>query len=104
MTDEKGYYRIENIIPGVYNIQCSFLGFQKKTFFEITITSTKTNILDIPLVEETEALNEVLVSTEKVSKSKKALISSYVINATEISRNPGGNRDISKVIQILHWE
>ena len=49
----------------------------------------------------TESLDEVTISTANTIRSEKSPLSLRVINATEIYRSPGGNRDISKVLQIL---
>jgi hypothetical protein len=42
-----------------------------------------------------------VIQTNRIEKSQESPLSKQTIGATEIYRNPGGNRDISKVIQIL---
>ncbi len=100
-SDFDGNFRIENIKPGSYNITASFIGFRKAVFYEVIVNSTRPSILDVPLVEETTLLEEAVIRASPFSKTEESPVSLRTINATEIYRNPGGNRDISKVIQIL---
>ena len=100
-TDLNGNYRIENLQPGIYNVACSFVGFKKAIIYEIMVTSTRPTILDIPMNEETAALGEVVVKAGQFNKTEESPVSLRAISATEIYRNPGGNRDISKVISVM---
>ena len=100
-TDINGNYRIENLQPGIYNVACSFVGFKKAIIYEVIVTSARPAVLDIPLNEETAALGEVVVKAARFNKTEESPVSLRAISATEIYRNPGGNRDISKVISVL---
>ena len=101
ISDIDGNYKIENLKPGSYNVVCSFLGFKKQVFYEVRVTSTRTTTLDFALVEESTALDEVLISKSPFNRKVESPVSMRTIGASEIYRSPGGNRDISKVIQIL---
>jgi len=100
VTDENGNYRLENITPGLYNVRASFVGFRSKTIFEIQVTLAKSVQLDFGLLEEASELGEVLVSSE-FTRSEETPLSVRKLSANEIERYPGGNRDISRVIQSL---
>jgi len=100
-SDTDGNYRIENLKPGTYNVLASFVGFKKAIYYEIRVNSTKPTILDISLIEESSELNEIEIKAAPFIKKEESPVSLRSISATEIYRNPGGNRDISKVIQIL---
>ncbi len=100
-TDNNGVYKIENLVPGKYTITASYLGFEKKIFYDLQVLTNKPVILDISLIEETMNLDEVQLEISPFKKSKESPINLQKINADEIYKNPGGNRDISKVIQIL---
>jgi outer membrane receptor for ferrienterochelin and colicin len=101
ISDENGDYIIKDLTPGTYNLSCSFLGFEKAYITELTVTSTKSTLLDIPLIESLISLDVVEVTTTSFKKSIESPLSLRVINASEIYRNPGGNRDISKVLQVI---
>lgn len=100
-TDIDGNFRIENISPGVYNLTCSFVGFKTVTVEEVSVDNVKIAVVDIKMNSESELLGEVVVQTSSFSKQEESPVSVKSINATEILRSPGGNRDISKVIQTL---
>lgn len=100
VSDEDGNYVISNIPPGLYNIRASFVGFRSKTFFEIQVTRARPVRLDFDLREEASDLGEVTVNAE-FTRSDETPISVRRLNTNEIERYPGGNRDISRVIQSL---
>lgn len=100
-SDIDGNYKIENIKPGSHNVTCSFVGFETKVYYEIIISSAKPTVLDIAMIEQTGTLEEIEIKASPFNKTAESPVSMRTINATEIYRNPGGNRDISKVIQIL---
>lgn len=100
ISDESGNYEIANIPPGLYNVRASFIGYKSSTAFEIQVTIAKAVQLDFELLENTEDLAEVVVDSE-FSRSEETPISVRKLNSNEIERYPGGNRDISRVIQAM---
>ncbi|HEX5743088.1 MAG TPA: TonB-dependent receptor [Flavobacteriaceae bacterium] len=101
ITDKNGFYRFDNLKPGTYTIFASFLGFKNVVIFDVNVSSSKPKTIDIAMVEEIASLAEVEIKNNPFKKKEESLISVQTISAVEIFRNPGGNRDISKVIQIL---
>ena len=101
LSDIDGNYEIKNLKPGIYNVVCSTIGFSKGMFYEIQVTSAKSTNLDIALKETSTNLKDFEVVASPFQRNEESPISMRTINAAEIYRNPGGNRDISKVIQIL---
>jgi hypothetical protein len=100
VSDENGNYKIENINPGLYNVRASFIGYRSKTVYEIQVTRAIPVQINFDLKEETEDLQEVVVSSE-FTRADETPLSVRKLNANEIERYPGGNRDISRVIQSL---
>lgn len=100
ISDENGSYEITNIPAGLYNVRASFVGFKTVTNYEVRITLAKAVQLDIEMSEDASELSEVVVSSE-FSRSEETPLSVRKLNSNEIERYPGGNRDISKVIQAL---
>lgn len=100
-SDEEGRYEIDNLTPGIYNLTCSFVGFKTTYIYEITVGTAATTDINIALAEESALLDQVVIQTNRIEKSEESPLSKQTIGATEIYRNPGGNRDISRVIQIL---
>lgn len=100
-SDIDGFYEIKNLQPGEYTITCSTVGFERAIFYEVMVSPVKATNLDIPLNETASNLKAVEITANPFTKNSESPISMRTINAAEIYRNPGGNRDISKVIQIL---
>lgn len=100
VSDENGNYILKDLKPGLYNIRASFVGYKPKTFFEIQVSLARAVRLDFDLMEEAADLKEVTVNAE-FTRSEETPISVRRLNTNEIERYPGGNRDISRVIQSL---
>ncbi len=100
-TDVDGNYELK-VEPGLYNVEASFVGYNSKTEFEVQVTRSKPRFLDFPLKESTETLQAVEVSAQdKFERKEESPVSLNRLGITEIQRTPGGNQDISKVIQAL---
>ena len=100
-TDFDGFFEFKELKPGLYTIKCSFVGYESKRFAEINVNPNKPTILNIKLIESSTSLDVVEITASPFQKSEESPVSKRSISATEIYRNPGGNRDISKVIQSL---
>lgn len=100
-TDLDGNYRIENLQPGLYNVQISYVGFNDQTIPEIEVTNSKPAIVDVPLIESSQDLEEVVIKASPFTKTEESPVSLRTIGVAEIQRKPGGSRDISKVVQTL---
>jgi hypothetical protein len=101
ITDSLGDYRITGLKPGYYNLQFSLVGFQKKAVYDIQVTNAKAAIVEIALETDDQKLSDVNITAQRFNKPLESPLSLRTIGSTEIKRNPGGNRDISKVIQSL---
>lgn len=100
-SDLDGKYEIKNLKPGLYNLEVTYIGFEKMVVFEIEVTNSRPAIADFALTESSVSLEEVVVTTNPFNKPDESPVSLRSIGANEIRRNPGGNRDISKVIRSL---
>jgi hypothetical protein len=100
ISDEEGFYEIKNVPPGLYNVRASFVGYKTATAYEVQVTLVRPVQLDFELKEDASELGEVVVSSE-FSRSEETPLSVRKLNSNEIERYPGGNRDISRVIQSL---
>ncbi len=100
-TDEKGEYEIKGLAPGFYNVKISSIGYTAKSIFEIEVTNSKPAVVNVELESSTEKLKEVEVTTNSFIHNRESPVSLRSIGTDEIERYPGGNRDISRVIQSL---
>ena len=103
-ADIDGKYRLD-LPVGTYNIKATNIGYQEIIKFNIDLTSGNALSLNFELKPSEEVLNEVTV----VQKKERSAIASDVLTplsvqqltTEEIKSNPGGNFDVSKVIQAL---
>lgn len=101
VSDSLGNY-VLMLKPGNYNLIFSKVGFTPRTVSDIQIGTAKPTIVDIAMEEMTANLSEVkIVGSRRLNKTLESPLSLKSIGVSEIKRNPGGNRDISKVIQSL---
>ncbi len=101
-ANENGEYEINDLKPGQYNLEASFVGFKPLLVFEVEITNSRTTFVDLALEEEAQKLDEVTISAaNSFFKSDESPLSLRTIGTAEIKRTPGGNRDISKVVRSL---
>jgi outer membrane receptor for ferrienterochelin and colicin len=99
MTDFDGNFTFTGIKPGFTELRASSIGFKPYISEAIMVTNNATVNIDI-LLEETELeIEEVVIKASPFRKKIESPISARIIGLDEIDRNPGGNRDISKVIQ-----
>ncbi|MBL7883856.1 MAG: TonB-dependent receptor, partial [Bacteroidia bacterium] len=100
-SDIDGKYELINLTPGLYNIEVISTGYYRKTLFEVQINNATPTILNITLDEKIDSLTTVEILSSPFNKTEESPVSLKTIGSSEIDRNPGGNRDISKVIQSL---
>ncbi len=101
-TDSAGTYHINNLKPGFYNLNFTLIGFRNKLVADVQVTNARAAVTDLLLEEDNRQLNEVKISASpRNEKTLESPVSLYTIGSTEIKRNPGGNRDISRAIQSL---
>ena len=104
VSDSLGNFRITGIIPGAYAISFSGIGYQPKTISNLVVTSGNEVTLQVELEPQVSQLNTIVVSGRKNS-ARVATIESPLsiqrLTTEDIKANPGGNFDISKVIQSL---
>ncbi|WP_276374572.1 TonB-dependent receptor [Chryseolinea sp. H1M3-3] len=97
-----GSYKI--VAPtGSYTIKASFVGYKDLKKFNIVLTSGNASIVNFELEEELTTLNEVVVQGGRTAAvaTLESPLSIQKLSTEEIRSNPGGNFDISRVIQSL---
>jgi hypothetical protein len=100
-TNDSGEFVINNIPLGYVKVKFSTLGYEVKISEDYLVTIGKSPYLIIELEPKQEQLEEVLVEGSLFKKSLESPISVQSLGIAEIEKNPGGNRDILKVIQSL---
>ena len=106
VTDSYGVFRITNAPLKSLNINFSLVGYKNYTRNNVVVNAGNEINLNIELEEGTEKLNEVVVISSSSKRSVRAAtienpLSVQRLTKEEIVASPGGNFDISKVIQTL---
>ncbi len=99
ITDYDGNYSFTGIKPGYVELRASSVGFKPFISSAILVTNSNQVNLDIPMEENTIGIGEVVIKASPFVKKVETPVSIRIIGIEEIEKNPGGNRDISKVIQ-----
>lgn len=100
-TDENGYYEITGLTPGLYNVKATYVGFNDVIVYEIQVINNRPTEINIEMEASSQTLQEVVVKSSPFKKTEESPVSLRTIGVAEIQRNPGANRDISKVVQSL---
>ena len=100
-TDENGYFTINDIPTKTYNVDISHLGYQSQTIYNIIIKAFGTPPLQILLEESTNELDEIVIQQSPFRTTLETPLSTQTFSAVEIETYPGGNNDITKVIQSM---
>ncbi len=104
ISDSNGAFRFTSLLPGAYAIKITGLGIQEKLLTNVIVTSGNENNLTIELEPAVNLLNTVTVTGRRNTAKATTLespLSIQRLTAEDIKANPGGNFDISKVIQSL---
>lgn len=100
-TDENGAFKLQNLSPGYFNLQLSYVGYKTKIVSEIEVFNHKPVILEITMQPNVANLDEVVIRPEVFYKPVESPNSIRSLGVTEIKRAPGSGQDISRVIQTL---
>ncbi|MBK8884412.1 MAG: TonB-dependent receptor [Bacteroidales bacterium] len=99
VTDFEGNFSFTGLKPGFAELRVSSVGFKTYISSAVMVTNSNQVNLEIPLEESEINIGEVVVKASPFAKKIETPISVRIIGIDEIEKNPGGNRDISKVIQ-----
>jgi len=103
-TDSAGNFQFRSIPTGQYQLKFTSLGSLPLTLFNIIVSTGNENTTTVELTPTDIILKEVQVGGNKKTVRAATLetpLSVQRLTAEEIKSNPGGNFDISKVVQSL---
>jgi outer membrane cobalamin receptor len=104
LSDSVGFFRLTGIQPGSYSLKFSGVGYQEKIINNLVVTTGNELTLQVELDPDVQQLGTVVVTGRRIT-AKVATIESPLsiqrLTTEEIKANPGGNFDISRVIQSL---
>ncbi|REH54850.1 outer membrane receptor for ferrienterochelin and colicin [Tenacibaculum gallaicum] len=101
VSNEKGEFILRNVPLGYNKVQASFVGYKTLISDEYLVTKDNSPYIILELTEDAAQLNEVQVQAPLFKESVDSPLSLQSLGIVEIEKNPGGNRDVLKVIQSL---
>jgi len=101
VSDADGNYLIEGLPAGVYSFKASSSGYQDLIINDITVTISRVVDLDFGMEPFVKEQKEIVVKASPFVPRSESPVSLRTLNATEIERQPGAGRDVSKVLQAL---
>lgn len=102
-TDADGRFKL-TLPVGSYNLRATYVGFVPQQKFNLIVSSGNANESSFELDEESKKLSEVTVKANRAVAAVSSITTPNSIQrltTEEIKTNPGGNFDVSRVIQTL---
>lgn len=101
-TGADGAFEVKGIEPGYHTITVTVDGYESESSSELLFTYDKSPYILLELTSLASGVGEVSIRKTSIQKREaESPVSSQKLSIREIERNPGGNRDISKIIQSL---
>ena len=100
ITDENGYYKLENVPVGRTSLVFSFIGYQPVSLQNVEITSAKELVLNVAMLESTEQLEEVVVTADNEADrvhNEMVNVSGRSFTIEETQRFAGALQDVSRM-------
>ena len=101
-TGADGAFEVKGIEPGYHTVTVTVDGYESESSSELLFTYDKSPYILLELTSLASGVGEVTIRKTNIQKREaESPVSSQKLSIREIERNPGGNRDISKIIQSL---
>lgn len=100
VTNENGYFKIENVPVGRVTIGISYLGYKPVILNNLDLSSGKELVLDIELEENVIVTQEVIVNASKdkiTTNNDMATVSARTFSIEESQRYAGSRNDVARM-------
>ncbi len=101
VTDVNGDFRIENVPLGRVSLGVTYVGYEEKVVPNILVNAAKEVILDIPMQESIENLDEIVVLAKKNKAevlNEMTLLSARSFSVEETQRYSGALNDPARMV------
>lgn len=99
-SDFEGFFTIADVIPGVYNLRCQYLGYDSVNV-EITVTAGQMFNYNISLTPQIGP--SVTITSDREEAQNETRVSVVRVTPKDINRLPsaGGEADIAQYLQVI---
>lgn len=102
ITDSNGNFQLELSEPGFFVISAEADGYTTGYAPELLFTFDKSPFVQIVLEAAGSSVGQVTITKSAIQNRRaESPVGAQSLSIREIERNPGGNRDISKIVQSL---
>lgn len=100
VSDTDGRFDIKDVPAKSYNIQVQSIGYDPVIIYNVVVSSGNEQVLTVAMeTSASTSLGEIVVRKNPFAKNAETPLSLQTLSAQEIKSNPGGNFDVSRVIQ-----
>ncbi len=101
-TDGNGDFTLTNVEPGFHLVSAELEAYEATGVAEQLYTPAKSPFVTIEMEAQAQGMDAVVIKKSVLQRRvAESPVSSQQLSIREIERNPGGSRDISKIIQSL---
>ena len=97
-SDLDGNFLFTGVEPGFVRLQATMIGYAPYSSEDFLVTNAKTVTVSIPMQPAAVTLEKVEIKASLFEQRAESPVSMRRLDISEIEKNPGGNRDISKVL------
>ncbi|MFC2134844.1 TonB-dependent receptor domain-containing protein [Bacteroidota bacterium] len=101
ITDNEGYFKIDDVPVGSYSIRVSFIGFKTILKPDVIVRSDRITFLSLELVETPYLSEEIIVHGDYFSESELQPTSAASFSSEEIRRAATLGGDVTRIINGL---
>ena len=101
VTNDLGYYRIQNVAAGTYSIKAMMIGYQSAVRSDVVVMPKRNTAVNLELIQSAIEMKSVSVSADYFQKPTENSVSFKSLLPEEIRRSPGSAEDIFRVMQSL---
>lgn len=98
-SDNDGYFTLQDIPIGTQHLTFSAIGYEKRIFLNIPVTTVRPINLNVELKISPIELDAVQVEGNIFSKTPESILSTMNINNFEFRSNPGSAWDVQRTVQ-----
>lgn len=101
-TDAYGNFRFERLSVGRYLLRVSYIGYKDAIVSELSLGSAKETVLNIPITENRETIEEIEINYTKGSPlNQMTSVSSLSFSVKETKRYPVSLSDPARMVQVF---